>query len=96
QIEVSEFEKSFFGHGGRPDVKSQSEISLEAIDDASRLLDDSKEKSDIEEVLRIAEELESQDLLHPDNVILDIQEESSISGKKGSDNQVPPEFDFEL
>ncbi|MEC9076019.1 MAG: hypothetical protein VYA94_03955 [Candidatus Thermoplasmatota archaeon] len=96
QIEVSEFEKSFFGHEGRPDVKSQSEISLEAIDDASRLLDDSKEKSDIEEVLRIAEELESQDLLHPDNVILDIQEESSISGKKGSDNQVPPEFDLEL
>jgi len=69
---------------------------LEAIDDASRLLDDSKEKSDIEEVLRIAEELESQDLLHRDNVILDIEEDSSISEKKGRDNQVPPEFDLEL
>ena len=67
-----------------------------AIDEAIRLLYYSNDNSDIEEVLRIAEELESQDLLHPDNVILDIQEESSISGKKGSDNQVPPEFDLEL
>ena len=96
QIEVSEFEKSFFGHEGRPDVKSQSEISLEAIDDASRILDNSKEESDIEEALRLAEEMENQDLLHPDNVILDGEEDSSISGKKGSDNQVPPEFDLEL
>ena len=96
QIEVSEFEKSFFGHEGRPDVKSQSEISLEAIDDASRILDNSKEETDIEEALRLAEEMENQDLLHPDNVILDGEEDSSISGKKGSDNQVPPEFDLEL
>ncbi len=96
QIEVSEFEKSFFGHEGRPDVKSQSEISLEAIDDASRILDNSKEETDIEEALRLAEEMENQDLLHPDNVILDVEEDSSISGKKGSDNQVPPEFDLEL
>ena len=96
QIGVSDFEKSFFGHEGRPDVKSQSEISLEAIDDASRILDNSKEESDIEEALRLAEEMENQDLLHPDNVILDGEEDSSISGKKGSDNQVPPEFDLEL
>ena len=96
QIGVSDFEKSFFGHEGRPDVKSQSEISLEAIDDASRILDNSKEESDIEEALRLAEEMENQDLLHPDNVILDVEEDSSISGKKGSDNQVPPEFDLEL
>ena len=96
QIGVSDFEKSFFGHEGRPDVKSQSEISLEAIDDASRILDNSKEETDIEEALRLAEEMENQDLLHPDNVILDGEEDSSISGKKGSDNQVPPEFDLEL
>ena len=96
QIGVSDFEKSFFGHEGRPDVKSQSEISLEAIDDASRILDNSKEETDIEEALRLAEEMENQDLLHPDNVILDVEEDSSISGKKGSDNQVPPEFDLEL
>lgn len=96
QIGVSDFEKSFFGHEGRPDVKSQSEISLEAIDDASRILDNSKEESDIEEALRLAEEMENQDHLHPDNVILDGEEDSSISGKKGSDNQVPPEFDLEL
>tara|TARA_B100000212_G_scaffold226654_1_gene172099 strand:+ start:869 stop:2971 length:2103 start_codon:yes stop_codon:yes gene_type:complete len=96
QIGVSDFEKSFFGHEGRPDVKSQSEISSEAIDDASRILDNSKEESDIEEALRLAEEMENQDLLHPDNVILDGEEDSSISGKKGSDNQVPPEFDLEL
>jgi len=96
QIGVSEFEKSFFGHEGRPDVKSQSEISLEAIDDASRILDNSKEESDIVEALRLAEEMENRDLLHPDNVILDVKEDSSISGKKGSDNQVPPEFDLEL
>ena len=95
-IGVSEFEKSFFGQEGRPDVKIQGKMSKETIDDASRLLDESKEESDIQESLRIAEEPESKDLIHPDNEILNIGEDSNIYGKRGRDNQVPPEFDLEL
>ena len=89
---MSEFEKSFFGQEGRPDVKIQGKMSKETIDDASRLLDD-QEESDIQESLRIAEE-PSKDLIHPDNEILNIGEDSNIYGKKG-DNQVPP-VDLEL
>ena len=93
---MSEFEKSFFGQEGRPNVKIQGKMSKETIDDASRLLDESKEESDIQESLRIAEEPESKDLIHPDNEILNIGEDSNIYGKRGRDNQVPPEFDLEL
>ena len=60
------------------------------------MLDRSKEDSDIEESLRIAEILEDQDILHPDNIILDIDDKALFSEENISDNQVPSGFDLEI
>ncbi len=96
EVDVSEFERNFFGDGGRPDALDQNEIAIGGINDASRILDKSKEESDIEEAMRIAEELDSHDLLHPDNIILDIDDYSSFSDEKKGENQGPSGFDLEL
>jgi len=96
EVDVSEFERDFFGDGGRPDALDQNEIAIGEINDASRILDKSKEESDIEEAMRIAEELDSHDLLHPDNIILDIDDYSSFSEERKGENQGPSGFDLEL
>ena len=96
EVDVSEFERDFFGDGGRPDALDQNEIAIGEINDASRILDKSKEESDIEEAMRIAEELDSHDLLHPDNIILDIEDYSSFSEERKGENQGPSGFDLEL
>ena len=44
----------------------------------------------------MAEILEEQDILHPDNIILDFDEKMQTSEEGISDNQVPPGFDLEI
>ena len=91
-----EFGEAFFGQEGVPSANIRNEISVEEINDANKLLDESKEKSDIEDVLRIAEELETQDILHPDNLLLDSEDYHPNSEEYNSQNQGPPDFDLEL
>ena len=40
--------------------------------------------------------LEEQDILHPDNIILDIDVKDQFSEENNSDNQVPSDFDLEI
>ena len=37
-----------------------------------------------------------QDILHPDNIILDIDDKDLVSEENVSDNQVPSDFDLEI
>ena len=90
------FEKDFFGDKGRKESESVRSIDKEIVYEAGELLDRSKENSDIEESLRIAEILEDQDILHPDNIILDIDDKALFSEENISDNQVPSGFDLEI
>ena len=90
------FEKDFFGDKGRKESESVRSIDKEIVYEAGELLDRSKENSDIEESLRIAEILEDQDILHPDNIMLDIDDEALFPEENISDNQVPSGFDLEI
>tara|TARA_Y100000991_G_scaffold56178_1_gene41054 strand:+ start:9922 stop:11586 length:1665 start_codon:yes stop_codon:yes gene_type:complete len=96
KINIGEFEKDFFGEEGRPDSEVFNSVDEKIVNEASELLDRSKEDSDIEEALRIAGILEEQDILHPDNVILDIDDKDLVSEENVSDNQVPSDFDLEI
>jgi len=96
EVGSEEFERAFFGTNGRPESDATSIINVTRVNEASELLDQSKEDSDIEEALRIAEILEEQDILHPDNIILDFDEKMQTSEEGISDNQVPPGFDLEI
>ena len=96
KINIGEFEKDFFGEEGRPDSEVFNSVDEKIVNEASELLDRSKEDSDIEEALRIAGILEEQDILHPDNIILDIDDKDLVSEENVSDNQVPSDFDLEI
>lgn len=96
KIDIGEFEKDFFGDKGRPESEDVNTVDKSLINKASELLDRSKEDSDIEEALRIAGLLEEQDVLHPDNEILDINDKDTISEENISDNQIPSDFDLEI
>ncbi len=96
KIDIGEFEKDFFGKEGRPQSEGFNSVDKNIVNEASELLDRSKEDSDMEEALRIAGILEEQDILHPDNIILDIDEKDSFSEENVSDNQVPSDFDLEI
>ena len=96
KINIEEFEKDFFGEEGRPDSEVFNSIDEEIVNEANDLLDRSKEDSDMRESLRIAEILEEQDILHPDNIILDINDKDLVSEENISDNQVPSDFDLEI
>ena len=95
-INIEEFEKDFFGEEGRPESEFFNSIDEELVNEASELLDRSKEDSDMRESLRIADILEEQDILHPDNIILDIDDKDLVSEENVSDNQVPSDFDLEI
>ena len=93
---IGEFEKDFFGEEGRPESEIFNSVDEKIVNEASELLDRSKEDSDMEEALRIAGMLEEQDILHPDNIILDIDDKDLVSEENVSDNQVPSDFDLEI
>ena len=71
-------------------------VDEKIVNEAGDLLDRSKEDSDIEEAFRIADKLGEQDILHPDNEILDIDDKGLVSEENISDNQVPSDFDLEI
>ena len=96
KINIEEFEKDFFGEEGRPESEVFNSVDGKKISEASDLLDRSKEDSDIKEALRIADKFEEQDILHPDNAILDINHKGLVSEENVSDNQVPSDFDLEI
>ena len=96
EVDHEKFEKDFFGGNGRTESESIRSIDKDIVYEAGELLDRSKEDSDIEESLRIAEILEDQDILHPDNIILDIDDKALFSEENISDNQVPSGFDLEI
>ena len=96
KINIEEFEKDFFGEEGRPESEVFNLVDGKKISEASDLLDRSKEDSDIKEALRIADKFEEQDILHPDNAILDINHKGLVSEENVSDNQVPSDFDLEI
>ena len=96
KINIGEFEKDFFGEEGRPESEIFNSVDEKIVNEASELLDRSKEDSDMEEALRIASILEEQDILHPDNIILDIDDKDLVSEENVSDNQVPSDFDLEI
>ena len=96
EVDHEKFEKDFFGENGRTESESIRSIDKDIVYEAGELLDRSKEDSDIEESLRIAEILEDQDILHPDNIILDIDDKALFSEENISDNQVPSGFDLEI
>ena len=96
KINIEEFERGFFGEEGRPESEVYDSVDAKIVNEASDLLDRSKEDSDIEEALRIADKLEEQDILHPDNAILDIDHKGLVSEENISDNQVPSDFDLEI
>ncbi len=96
KINIEEFERGFFGEEGRSEGEVYHSVDGKIVNEASDLLDRSKEESDMEEALRIADILREQDILHPDNIILDIDEKDSVSEENISDNQVPSDFDLEI
>ena len=96
KINIEEFEKDFFGEEGRPESEVFNSVDGKIVNEASDLLDRSKEDSDMEEALRIADILDEQDILHPDNIILDIDDKDLVSEENISDNQIPSDFDLEI
>ena len=96
KINIEEFEKDFFGEEGRLEGGIINSVDMKIVKEASELLDRSKEDSDLEEALRIAGILEEEDILHPDNRNLDIDDKESVSEGNISDNQVPSDFDLEI
>ena len=96
KMDIDEFEKGFFGEEGRPESQAFSSVDEKILNSASEILDRSKEDYDIEEALRMAGILEEQDILHPDNIILDIDVKDQFSEENNSDNQVPSDFDLEI
>ena len=96
KMDIEEFEKGFFGEEGRPESQAFSSVDEKILNSASEILDRSKEDYDIEEALRMAGILEEQDILHPDNIILDIDVKDQFPKENNSDNQVPSDFDLEI
>ena len=95
-MNIEEFERGFFGEKGRPESEGSNSVDVKIVKEASDLLDHSKEDSDMEEALRIADILDEQDILHPDNIILDIDDKDLVSEENISDNQIPSDFDLEI
>jgi len=96
EVRSGDFEKNFFGKGGRPIRNEEKILDREIVGNANVILDESKEESDLDEAIRIADFLEGRDMLHPDNVILDIGDEEAYSDGNDSENQDPSDFELEL
>ena len=66
------------------------------ISKASEILDLAQTEDDIQEAIRIADEISEGDDLHPDNEILNEPIETGDERKTGSEDEGPSGFDLEI
>ena len=92
----SEFKTSFIEKSGGMSEKPMEAPDEKIVSEASDILDMAQAEGDIEEAIRLADEISEGDVLHPDNEILDLAGETENGGDSSSEDEVPPDFDLEI
>jgi len=92
----SEFKTDFMEKSGGVSEKPLESPDGEIVSEASNILDKAQTEDDIQEAMRIADELTGDDILHPDNEILEDPGETSNRVDSSSDDEVPSDFDLEI
>ncbi len=92
----SEFKRSFIEKSGGISEKPKTSPEEHVISKASEILDIAQTEDDINEAIRIADEISEVDDLHPDNEILDGAIEAGNNRKSSSEDEGPSGFDLEI
>ena len=92
----SEFKTDFMEKSGGFSEKPLESPDGRIVSEASNILDKAQTEDDIQEAMRIADELTGDDILHPDNEILEDPGETSNRVDSSSDDEVPSDFDLEI
>ena len=92
----SEFKTSFIEKSGGMSEKKMEAPDEKIVSEASDILDRAQAEGDIEEAIRLADEISEGDVLHPDNEILDVSGETEYGGGPSSEDEGPPDFDLEI
>ena len=92
----SEFKTNFMEKSGGVSEKPLESPDGRIVSEASNILDKAQTEDDIQEAMRIADELTGDDILHPDNEILEVPGETGNRVDSSSDDEVPSDFDLEI
>ena len=92
----SEFKTDFMEKSGGVSEKPLESPDGRIVSEASNILDKAQTEDDIQEAMRIADELTGDDILHPDNEILEVPGETGNRVDSSSDDEVPSDFDLEI
>ena len=92
----SEFKTNFMEKSGGVSEKPLESPDGRIVSEASNILDEAQTEDDIQEAMRIADELTGDDILHPDNEILEVPGETGNRVDSSSDDEVPSDFDLEI
>lgn len=92
----SDFKKSFIEKSGGFSEQPMTPPEGNVISKASEILDLAQTEDDIQEAIRIADEISEGDDLHPDNEILNEPIETGDERKTGSEDEGPSGFDLEI
>ena len=92
----SEFKTNFMEKSGGVSEKPLESPDGRIVSEASNILDEAQTEDDIQEAMRIADELTGDDILHPDNEILEVPGETGNRVDSSSDDEVPSDFDLEV
>ncbi|MBK70408.1 MAG: hypothetical protein CMB53_03310 [Euryarchaeota archaeon] len=92
----SEFKTSFIEKSGGLSEKRMDSPDGKVVSEASDVLDRAQAEGDIREAIRLADEISLGDVLHPDNEILDVVDETKNGSDSSSEDEGPPDFDLEI
>ena len=92
----SEFKTDFMEKSGGDSEKPLESPDGKIVSEASEILDSAQTEDDIQEAMRIADEITGEDMLHPDNEILEASRETDGKVDSSSDDEVPSDFDLEI
>ena len=92
----SEFKRGFIEKSGGLSEEPKTSPEEHVISKASEILDIAQTEDDINEAIRIADEISEVDDLHPDNEMLDGPIEVDNDRKSSSEDESPSGFDLEI
>ena len=90
--DLASFKKEFMEKSGDHSREVSPAPESAVIEDAGELLDDAQAEDAILDAIEMAEQLQDADLIHPDNIVLDLDdfdERLNSLGKDLRDNEDP-------
>ena len=83
--DIESFKQEFMEKSGDHSREISPAPEAEVIDDAGDLLDEAQAEDAILDAIEIAEQLQDSDLIHPDNIVLDLDDFDERLNSLGKD-----------